>query len=209
MTARHAIPAVILAGGAGQRMGGIDKALLPLAGAPMIGHVLARLAPQAGALAISANGPPERFARFALPVLGDPVPGRAGPLAGILAAMRWAAARGAGEVATVAVDTPFLPPDMLARLAAAPARPALTESGGRRHPTAALWPVALAPALTEALAGGERRLGVWAGRAGAVAVPFPAPPGDDPFLNINTPVDLEGAEARLGRPDEAGGATSR
>ena len=199
MTVDHAIPAVILAGGAGRRMGGADKAFLALAGAPLIGHVLARLAPRAGALAISANGPPERFARFALPVLADPVPGRAGPLAGVLAAMRWAAAQGAGEVATVAVDTPFLPLDLLARLAAAPGRPALAESAGRRHPTAALWPVALAPALAGALGAGTRRLGLWADQAGAVSVPFPARAGADPFANINTQADLGAAEARIGR----------
>ena len=80
---------VILAGGQGQRMGGVDKALVPLAGAPLLAHVIARLEPQVERLALSAKGDAARFARFGLPVLPDG-PG-AGPLAGVLAALRWAA----------------------------------------------------------------------------------------------------------------------
>ncbi|MEM6490044.1 MAG: NTP transferase domain-containing protein, partial [Pseudomonadota bacterium] len=83
------IAGVILAGGLARRMGGGDKALLALAGRPLLAHVIERLAPQVDGLALNANGDPARFARFGLPVLADTVPGFAGPLAGVLAGMRW------------------------------------------------------------------------------------------------------------------------
>ena len=86
-------------------MGGGDKGLLPLGSGRVIDHVIARLAPQCGALAINANGDPARFADFGLPVLADPVPGQPGPLAGILAAMDWAAGHGAAVVVTATPDT--------------------------------------------------------------------------------------------------------
>lgn len=208
-------PGVVLAGGAGRRMGGRDKALVALAGRPMVGHVIDRLTPQLGALALNAGGDPARFARFGLPVLPDPVPGRPGPLAGVLAAMLWAGeasaqeagageagaqATGAGRVLTVATDTPFLPGDLVARLAAVTAPVVLAARGGRLHPTVGLWSVELAPALRAALAAGQRKLGAWALAQGAVTVAFDKG-ADDPFFNVNTPEDMETAEAML-----AGGA---
>lgn len=185
--------AVILAGGQARRMGGGDKPLLPLAGRPLLAHVIARLGPQVTALALNANGDPARFAAFGLPVLPDPVPGQPGPLAGVLAAMDWAAARGEARVLTVAGDTPFLPADLVARLSTQPF--AMAESLGRAHPVVALWPIALRAPLRAALAAGEHRVGRFAAGHGAVQVPFPAPP--DPFVNINTPDDLARAEALL------------
>lgn len=192
-------PGVILAGGQARRMGGGDKGLLPLGGRRLIDHVIDRLRPQCGTLAINANGDPARFAELGLPVLPDPVPGQPGPLAGILAAMDWATALGAGRVVTVAADTPFLPRDLVPRLlAAASPGGAVAESADgtgrlRAHPTFGLWPVALRDRLAQAIAGGERRLGVWASDVGAARVAFGSQPVD-PFFNVNTPEDLAAAE---------------
>jgi molybdopterin-guanine dinucleotide biosynthesis protein A len=129
---------VILAGGQGRRMaGGADKALLTLAGAPLLAHVIDRLEPQVERLALSANGDAGRFARFGLPVLADEE--AAGPLAGLVAALRWAAPLGASAVLSAPVDGPFLPPDLCPRLClaaeSAPEGLALASAGGRLHPT--------------------------------------------------------------------------
>lgn len=187
---------VILAGGRGARMGGADKALLELNGAPLVAHVIHRLAPQVAALAINAGGDPARFARFALPVLPDPMAGQPGPLAGILAGMHWARAQGASHVVSAATDTPFLPADLVTRLGAAATQAgaaiALAESGGRLHPTFGLWPVTLADDLARALAAGTRKLTAWALGEGAARVAFATLP-HDPFFNINTPDDLAAA----------------
>ena len=187
-------PGVILAGGTGRRMGGADKALLDLRGRPLLSHVAARLAPQVSRLALNANGDPGRFAGFGLPVLPDPL-ADAGPLAGVLAALDWAAGQGAVRVVTVAVDTPFFPEDLVRRfLAEAGTGPAIAASA-RSHPTFGLWPVRLRASLAATLDSGERRLGLWAQRTGAAKVVWETD-GPDPFLNVNTPEDLAAAEAR-------------
>jgi molybdenum cofactor guanylyltransferase len=196
------IPGMMLAGGSASRMGGGDKTLLVLAGRPVLAHVIARLRPQVGALALNANDDPARFAGFGLPVLADPVPGRPGPLAGVLAAMDWAAGQGAARVVTAAADTPFLPGDLVVRLRAAaeasgaPVALAATAAGGaaRRHPVFGLWDVALRDALRAALGAGLRRMQDFADRHGAVSAVFAAEPYD-PFFNLNTPDDLARAEA--------------
>ncbi|MBP1807201.1 molybdenum cofactor guanylyltransferase MobA [Rubellimicrobium aerolatum] len=187
------LPAVIVAGGLARRMGGGDKGLLPWGDGTILSAIRDRLAPQAGPLAINANGDPARFASLGLPVLPDPVPGHPGPLAGLLAAMDWAAALGAPHVLTVPGDAPFLPADLAARLRAAGA-PALAASGGRAHPIAALWPVTLADPLRRDLAQGLRRVESFAQAHAARVVNIPIPPGGpDPFLNLNTPEDLAAA----------------
>ena len=198
---RMRIGGIILAGGRATRMGGGDKALRAVAGRTLLGHVVERLAPQVEALALNANGPPERFAGYDLPVLPDTVPGFAGPLAGVLAGMRWGADRGLSHVASAAGDTPFFPRDLVACLADAlspGARIAMAatedpERGLSEHPTFALWPVALADDLEDALTrGGLRKVIVWASRHGLARVVF-----DDahyPFFNVNSPEDLAEAE---------------
>lgn len=191
------LPAIILAGGRATRMGGGDKCLLDLDGRPMLARIVERLAPQCGAAALNANGDPARFARFGLPVLPDSLPDRPGPLAGILAGMDWAAARGDRAVVTVAGDTPFFPPDLALRLAQAGDGLVLAagrDAGGRLsdHPTFGLWPVALRDPLRAFLAGGQRRVrGFAMAHAPAIAVWDAAPA--DPFFNVNTPEDLDRA----------------
>jgi len=191
---------LVLAGGRAARMGGGDKALRPFAGATLLDHVLGRLAGQpASQIVLNANGDPQRLARFGLPVLPDTVPGHPGPLAGVLAGMEWvlAHAPGTADLVTVPTDSPFLPADLVDRLLAARdqagAEMACAASLGQVHPVAALWPVRLAPALRHALVE-ERlhRIDRWTARFKLVHVAFAADPVD-PFLNINTPEDLEAA----------------
>ena len=194
---------VVLAGGRARRMGGGDKCLRPLAGRPLIAHVIARARPQVARLMVNANGDPARFAAFGLPVAGDGVPGRPGPLAGVLAGLEWAAehAPGVPLVATFPGDSPFVPEDLVEKLerAAGPGRPlACAASGGRAHPVAALWPVALRGDLRRALVeDGVRKVDAWTARHGVAAVDFPSNGPVDPFFNVNRPEDLARAERLL------------
>ena len=194
---------VILAGGRGQRLGGADKALVPLAGRPLLAHAIARLAPQTDRLALSANGEAARFAAFGLPVLADPVAGFPGPLGGILAGLDWAASLGAGFLVSAAVDTPFFPGDLVPRLIvasqAAGDAGAIAATPAGAHPTFGLWPVQLRAALRQDLAAGQRRVLQFAQRRGMATAGFPATEPDG-FFNINTPDDLAQAEALLGMP---------
>ena len=184
---------VILAGGQGRRMGGADKALMMLAGRPLLAHVRDRFEPQVEALALSANGDHSRFLKFGLPVLADGV--AQGPLSGVLAALDWAATEGAEAVVSVSVDTPFLPGDLVPQLwLAGDGGLAVAESGGRVHPTCALWPVALRDDLRGWLACGEAKVMGFAARHGAARAGFP---DANAFMNLNTPEDLAAAEAAL------------
>lgn len=185
---------VILAGGLGRRIGG-DKALIPLADRPLIAHVRDRLAPQVAALVVNANGDAARLAFLGLPVIADGVPDHPGPLAGVLTGLEHAAAHGHTAIITAPTDCPFLPTDLVARLAAAipsggPPSIICAASGGRRHPVAALWPVALAADLRTALVDqGIRRMEQAMDRHPVVTVPFADTP-PDPFFNVNTADDL-------------------
>jgi molybdopterin-guanine dinucleotide biosynthesis protein A len=206
------VAGVILAGGLARRMGGGDKALLELAGRPLLAHVIERLAPQVDELLLNANGDATRFARFGLPVVPDTVEGFAGPLAGVLAGMRWAAARGHEHVVSAAGDTPFFPRDLVARLRAAksdqPIAMAATEDPERglsEHPTFALWPVRLADDLERALTQGQmRKVIVWTSRHGCARAVFDG--AELPFFNVNTPEDLaEAARIAAGEPGTVAG----
>ncbi|WP_323014058.1 molybdenum cofactor guanylyltransferase MobA [Devosia sp.] len=199
----NGILVVVLAGGRATRMGGGDKSLLQLGGMSLLEHVLARLEPQCQALAISANGDPARFSRFGYPVLADSVPGFAGPLAGILSGLDWAAENQAKAIVTVAADTPFLPHDLVMRLreAAATKRAAIAlaaspDAAGllRRHPTCGLWPVALREPLRADLVAEFRKAMLWADRHAAATAVF-CKSRVDPFFNVNTPQDLVQAQA--------------
>jgi molybdopterin-guanine dinucleotide biosynthesis protein A len=189
---------VILAGGQATRMGGGDKSLKALGDQTMLDHVIARLAPQVEEMALNANGDPTRFAAFGLPVVCDSVDAASGPLAGILAAMDWAAGRGHEFVVTVAADTPFFPADLVTGLwlgatcktnriaiAASPDE----RKGTARQPTFGLWPTKYRDDLRQALAEGVRKVVVWADRHDPSEVVF-YPDAFDPFFNVNTPADI-------------------
>lgn len=200
---------VILAGGLATRMGGGDKILLPLGQGTLLDHVLARLVPQVADVALNANGDPARLAGLKLPVIADSIEGHAGPLAGVLAGLDWAAARGGDSIVTVAGDTPFFPCDLVPRLllaaegmahplalAASPRGAAQTRSMTGdviRHPTFGLWPVALRDDLRAALSGGLRKVVMWTDKHEGRLALFDETP--DPFFNVNTPDDLAKAEA--------------
>jgi molybdopterin-guanine dinucleotide biosynthesis protein A len=177
------IAALILAGGGARRLGGVDKPLLPLGGTTILAELLARLRPQADALALSANGDPARFGAYDLPVLPDPVPDQ-GPLAGVLEGLHWAARCGAQALLTVPGDTPFVPRDVAARLGPAPA---CASSGGQVHPLVALWPVACRDRLRGWT---DKRVRGFAQAIGMRTVAFA---DADAFLNVNTPADLAAA----------------
>jgi molybdenum cofactor guanylyltransferase len=181
--------------------------LLDVAGRPLLAHVIARLTPQVGTCVINANGDPARFAPFGLPVCPDTVLGHVGPLAGVLAGMRWSKAQApdATHIATVSTDAPFVPDDLVLRLKAALVKTgafiALARSGGELHPVIGLWPVALADDLEASLQAGLRKVLAWTDRHGTTAVDFEfVALGDrvvDPFFNANTPDDLAQARALL------------
>lgn len=189
---------VILAGGLATRMGGGDKGLLDIGGQTLLARVIDRISPQVGALALNANGDPARFCEYGLPVLGDSIDGFAGPLAGVLAGLDWAADMGAEAIVTVAADTPFFPRDLVTRLQRAaiagktPVALAATpdpKRGMARHPTFGLWPVALRADLRSALNDGLRKVVLWTDKHGAATALFQS--GKiDPFFNVNTPQDL-------------------
>jgi molybdopterin-guanine dinucleotide biosynthesis protein A len=180
--------ALIMAGGQGSRLGGVDKAFVALHGRPLVEHLLDRLKPQTGHLAISANGDAARFADYALPVLPDVLAGK-GPLAGVLAGLGWAAEIGAEFLVTVPVDTPFIPMDLLARLYPGPSA-AVYE--GRQHHLVACWPVAFRAGLAAFLeVPGAYKVRDALALCGAAQVVFAG--ARDPFLNINTQADLDGA----------------
>ena len=194
---------MILAGGLARRMGGGDKPLRELGGRPLLAHAIERLAPQVDALAINANGDPARFAAFNLPVIADSVVGFAGPLAGVLAGMDWAAARDPAcrWLVSVAGDAPFFPRDLVVRLRAAGAALACALAGGRAHPVFGLWAVDLREDLRRALeVEGLRKVDSWTSRHGLVTVEF-AIGAVDPFFNANRPEDLAEAERLLARAD--------
>ncbi|MFP1644159.1 molybdenum cofactor guanylyltransferase MobA [Pontitalea aquivivens] len=200
---------VILAGGQASRMGGGDKGLRIVAGRALIAHVIDRLGPQVPRMAINANGDPARLAGFGLPVVADSIPGQPGPLAGVLAGLDWAAGLGASAIVTAAADTPFFPPDLVARLQAAAGESGLATAASpdaqgrlRRHPTFGLWPVALRADLRAAIARGQRRIGHWAEMQGAGLAAFDSIPFD-PFFNINTPDDIATAARLAGAADQA------
>lgn len=199
------VTGVLLAGGRSSRMGGREKALLDIGGQPMLLHVLTRLHPQVGRIVINANGDPARFSGHHLPVVADSIEGYAGPLAGLHAGTEWARAETpeAKFVASVPIDCPFLPLDLVARLEAAllakDAPCAIAASGGERHPVAGLWRLDLADALAQSLRANVRALHRFADGHGCAVADFgPVDIGGtkvDPFFNVNAPADLEKARA--------------
>lgn len=199
---------VLLAGGLARRMGGGDKPMKTIGGRPILAYVIERLAPQCEGLILNANGDPARFAAFGLPVVADTVEGFAGPLAGVLTALDWAAAhRPEVEfVLSAATDCPFLPRDLVPRLhqarLAENAQLAVACSGGQSHPVIGLWSVALRSELRHALVVEDiRKIDRWTARYRLATVAWPAAPVD-PFFNANTIDDIATAERLLALADD-------
>jgi molybdopterin-guanine dinucleotide biosynthesis protein A len=203
----------LLAGGRSSRMGR-DKGPLAIGGKPMIEHVIARLRPQVHRILISGNDERKHYSGYCLPVVPDAVKEetvgdegevRAGPLAGLHAALMWAEREtpDARFLLTVPVDTPFLPRDLTLRLAeglrSAGTTSAIAASGGREHPVVGLWSLTLLPAVTAAIKDGLRAMHRFAEQQKCAVVDFPSTPARgvsvDPFYNVNTPDDLKRAES--------------
>jgi molybdopterin-guanine dinucleotide biosynthesis protein A len=189
MIAREAITGIVLAGGQGRRMGGVDKGLVDFGGRPMAAHALARLAPQVGALLINANQNAERYAAFGHPVVPDAIGGFAGPLAGLHAGLT---ATKTTHAVTVPCDSPFLPADLVVRLATAleaeDAQLAVARTFDQPHPVFALVRRDVLPHLSAFLEGGGRKIDAWYATLRVTEVPF-----DDEaeaFRNINTAAEL-------------------
>ena len=231
------LAALVLAGGAGRRLGGADKPLLDLGGRTLLAWVIARLRDEpVGAIALSANGDPARFARFGLAVLDDGAFAGAGPLAGLLAGLDWAAGLGAEALLTVPGDTPFVPAGLTRALAPPPACAASGGAGaapvghspgghvpgghspgghvpGGHEPAAhylvALWPVAAREALRARLiGGGSRKVGAFAAALGMREVAFAGVPAEA-FLNVNTAADLAAARLAVTRAAVTRAAVTR
>ena len=196
--AREDITGVVLAGGMGRRMSadgtGLDKGLEPLRGREMVAHVIERFEPQVGRLIINANRNSDRYAAFGFSVVADSIGGFAGPLAGVEAALAHCQSR---YLATTPCDTPFIPLDLVARLARAIERErvslAVASAGGHPQPVFMLIETSLLPGLRSFLATGRRKIDAWYAGFAVVEVDF-----DDEraFSNINTPDELSRHEAR-------------
>ena len=190
------ITGLVLAGGLGRRMGGVDKGLSLLDGEPLVEHIIRRLAPQVGQLIINANQNHDIYAGFGYPVVGDRIEGHAGPLAGLEAGL---AACTTPYLLTVPCDSPFLPADLVERLAtalhAADAQLAVAKTFDQPHPVFCLCRRDLAEHLGDFLAGGGRKIDRWYGSLKVVEVAF-----DDEeaaFRNINTRDELAAAAKDL------------
>ena len=189
------VTGVVLAGGQGSRMGGVDKGLQAFRGRPMVAHVLERLAPQVGEILVNANRNPEAYARFGHRVIADEIAGFAGPLAGFERGLAHAAG---SLVATVPCDSPFLPTDLIARLRAAlearDAQLAVAKTGDQAHPVFCLMRRGVHASLERFLAAGERKIDKWYAQLAVAEVAFDDEA--DAFLNINTREELAGLEPR-------------
>ena len=197
MIARADITGIVLAGGKGRRMGGVDKGLVELDGRPLCAHVLERLAPQVGSVVINANQNAERYAAFGHPVVADAVSGFAGPLAGLHAGMTRA---DTPFVVTVPCDSPFLPIDLVARLGEAldskRAQLAVAKTFDQPHPVFALARRDVLLHLAAFLDAGGRKIDAWYATLAFVEVPFDDEA--DAFRNINTVDELNASTTGAG-----------
>ena len=189
------VTGVVLAGGLGRRMGGVDKGLKPLRGKPMVQWVIERLAPQVDEVLINANQNRDTYAAFDHRVIPDAIGGYAGPLAGLH--------RGLTEaqhdlVATVPCDSPFLPHDLVSRLHAALEREradlAVARTGAQSHPVFCLCRKAVLESLGAFLDAGGRKIDAWYASLKVVEVPFDDEP--EAFSNINTEAELKDFQSR-------------
>lgn len=195
----EAITGLVLAGGLGRRMGGVDKGLQDFRGEPMVAHVIRRLAPQVDALIINANQNIERYEAFGHPVVADAIGGYAGPLAGLHAGLT---ACRTPLLVSCPCDSPFLPSDLVARLHEAMQRTgadlAVAVTGDQPHPVFSLVHRHVLPGLSDFLDGGGRKVDLWYSALKVVEVAFDDQP--DAFANINTPNELAALSARPDTP---------
>lgn len=188
------VTGLILAGGRGRRMGGVDKGLEPLRGKPMAQWVLERLAPQVDEVLINANQNTDAYGALGCRVVGDTVGGFAGPLAGLQSGLTHARHE---LVVTVPCDSPFLPRDLVARLRDALERThadlAVAKTGAQPHPVFCLCRRTVLPHLTAFLAGGGRKIDAWYATLAVAEAGFDDEA--DAFANVNTPEELAALEA--------------
>ena len=210
MLTRETIAGVVLAGGQSRRMGGGDKCLRELAGRSLLSRIVERTRGQVSTLVINANGDPNRFASFELPIASDSVEGFAGPLAGILTGLEWTLAHAPAckFVASFACDAPFVPKELVALLARGISEEgadiACAASAGRDHPVFGLWPVMLASDLRRALVDENiRKVDVWTARFRLARVELDVTTVD-PFFNVNRPDDFHAAEMILASSSDYG-----
>jgi molybdenum cofactor guanylyltransferase len=189
------VTGVILAGGQGSRMGGVDKGLEPFRGRPMVAHVIEKLAPQVAELLINANRNAEAYGGLGYRVIADEIEGFAGPLAGFERGLAHASRE---LVVTVPCDSPFLPADLVGRLRsallAAHAQLAVAKTGAQAHPVFSLMRREVHGSLRTFLASGQRKIDKWYAALEVVEVAFDDEA--DAFLNINTREELSGLEPR-------------
>lgn len=193
------ITGLVLAGGLGRRMGGIDKGLQAFRGEPMVAQVIRRIAPQVDALIVNANQNIERYAAFGHPVVPDVITGYAGPLAGLHAGLH---ACRTPLLVNSPCDSPFLPLDLVARLHEALEREgadlAVARTGEQSHPVFSLVRRHVLPGLTDFLDGGGRKVDLWYSALKVVEVSFDDQP--DAFANINTLKELAALAVRPDTP---------
>ncbi len=209
MSVEGGVLGVVLAGGLARRMGGGDKCLIELGGVTILERVLERLRPQCAMTVINANGDPARFAAYGADVVADSVDGNPGPLAGVLAGLERAKREGLAWAATAAGDSPFLPRDLVGRLAETVRHEdtamavAASQSDGqvRRHPVFGLWPVSCADELRRRLVEeGTRKIVEFTDSIGCADALY----GEekvDPFVNVNSPEDVAACGALLEEAD--------
>ena len=191
---------LVLAGGQARRMGGGDKAFIEIGAKKILDRVLARLKPSCVSVVLNANGDPQRFVPWGLPVIADSVKDFAGPLAGILAGMDWTARNYPAIEWMVSVpgDCPFLPEGLVERLHTVRLEQnkklACAQSGDWRHPVVGLWNVRLREDLRKALVVEDlHKIEVWTARHGVAIATWPDKPVD-PFFNVNSPEDVAQAD---------------
>ena len=183
---------IVLAGGLGRRMGGVDKGLVELHGRPMVAQVIARLGTQVGPILVNANQNAERYASLGYPVVPDAVGGFAGPLAGLHAGLIHTKT---AYAVTVPCDSPFLPDDLVARLAEGlqrnEAQLAVARTFDQPHPVFAFVRADVLPHLADFLTRGGRKIDAWYATLRVVEVGFDD--CADAFRNINTRAELAAA----------------
>jgi len=200
------VPCVILAGGKGRRMGGKEKALIPLLDRPLLSYVLESVSGQVAPIALNINTNFEKFSKFGFPIIEDPIKGHLGPLVGILASLNWAQKIDKDWVMTLPCDTPFLPNNLAQRMIEVKKSELdieliVARSRGYNHPVVALWKSDLNSKLKNALDEGIRKIDLFTSKLKIAYVDFDTTSNlqFDPFTNLNSPLDLLNAQQILGK----------